>query len=84
MVMSANFAMWTCIGTLSTIRFILGIATDKKQVRYLILNEMIASMVPNPVLMPKHHFTTIVLTMVMAKVFNFAALETASFTGVKM
>ena len=84
MVVGAHFTMRAAIGAFGPIGFILGVAPDKEQVRYLILNEVIASMITNPVLMPKNHFTTVVLAMVVTEVFNFAALEPAAFAGIKM
>lgn len=84
MVVGAHFAMRAAIGAFGPIGFILGVAPDKEQVRYLILNEMVASMIANPVLMPKHHFTTIILAMVVTEVFDLAALEPAAFTGIKV
>ena len=84
MVVGAHFAMRAAIGAFGPIRFILGVAPHKEQVRYLILNEMVASVITNPILMPKNHFTTIVLAMVVTEVFNLAALEAAAFAGIKM
>ena len=48
MVVGAHFAMRAAIGAFGPIGFILGVAPDKEQVRYLILNEMVASMIANP------------------------------------
>lgn len=84
MVVGAHFAMRAAIGAFGPIGFILGVAPHKEQVRYLILNEMVASVITNPILMPKNHFTTIVLAMVVTEVFNLAALEAAAFAGIKM
>lgn len=84
MVVGAHFAMRAAIGTFGPIGFILGVAPHKEQVRYLILNEVVASVITNPVLMPKNHFTTVVLAMVVTEVFNLAALEAAAFAGIKM
>ena len=84
MVVGAHFAMRTAIGAFGSIGFILGVAPHIEQVRYLILNEVVASMITNPVLMPKNHFTPIVLAMVVTEVFNLAALEAAAFAGIKM
>ena len=84
MVVGTHFAMRAAIGAFGSIGFILGVAPHKEQIRNLILNKVVSTMITNPVLMPKNHFTPVVLAMVVTEVFDFAALETAAFAGIKM
>ena len=84
MIVSAHFPMGASIWTFRSIGLILRVTTHKKQVGDLILNEVVSSMVSDSVFMSKHHFAAIIFAMVMTEVFDFAALEAAAFTGIKM
>jgi hypothetical protein len=83
-VKSANFTMWTSLGTIRGVWFVLGITTDKEQIRDLILDEVISAMFSNSILMAEHHFATIIFTVVVTEFLNFATLEAATFTRVKV
>jgi len=65
MEMQPHFTMRASLGALRGFRLVLGVASDKEQLRDLILDKMVTSMIPHTIFMPKDHFAAIVFAMVM-------------------
>ena len=83
MKVQSGFSVCTRIRTF-WFRFILRIASDKKQLGNLILHKMIPSMFPDTILVPENHFAPIIFAMIMGQILDFAPLKSATFTGIKM
>lgn len=64
--MKANFTMRASLGTFGGFGLVFGVSSDKEQFGDLILNEVVATVVSNTILVPKDHFTTIVFAVVVA------------------